>query len=217
MDTKRQSYKEEILNTLTHGFGIIAGLIATIIMLTHAIMSGDNWYIWSSFTFCLTLILLYSSSTIYHSYTGSKLKQLLRKFDHSAIFIFIAGTYTPFTLVTLRNEGVWGWTLFGIVWGAALIGTIISFCYMKGSILKTICYLIMGWIVIVAVKPLYISLQQSNSIDVFYWLVGGGIFYTIGTIFFSLDKIKYMHAIWHVFVLAGSISHFIAIYQIYNA
>ncbi|MGL5788107.1 MAG: PAQR family membrane homeostasis protein TrhA [Bacteroidales bacterium] len=217
MSTKAQSYKEEILNTLTHGFGIIAGFIATIIMLSHALMTNDDWYIWSSFTFCITLILLYSSSTIYHSYTGSRLKQLLRKFDHSAIFLFIAGTYTPFTLVTLRNEGAWGWILFGIIWGAAILGTIISFCYMKGSILKTICYLLMGWIVVVAIKPLYISLQQTNSIDVFYWLITGGIFYTLGTIFFSLDKIKYMHAVWHMFVLAGSVSHFIAIYQIYNA
>lgn len=214
MKSKTDIYKEELLNTITHGFGVIAGLIASIIMLTHASSTGDHWYLWSTLTFCMTLVILYSSSTIYHSYSGNKLKKLLRKFDHSAIFLFIAGSYTPFTLVTLRDQGFWGWSLFSFIWLAALTGTIISFCYIKGSIIKTICYLLMGWMVIVAIKPLYNTLLSTDRIEVFYWLIAGGVFYSLGTIFFTLDKLKYMHAIWHLFVLGGSICHFMAIYLI---
>ncbi|MGL5317814.1 MAG: PAQR family membrane homeostasis protein TrhA [Bacteroidales bacterium] len=215
MKTKVATYNEELLNSITHGLGVIAGLIATNILLSHARATGDSWYFGSSLTFCLTLIALYTASTVYHFYPGERLKKLLRKFDHSAIFIFIAGSYTPFTLVTLREEGFWGWTLFSVIWLAALTGTLISFFYMKGSIIKTICYLLMGWMVVVAIKPLYTSLQASDHLDVFYWLIGGGLFYSLGTIFYTLDKIRYMHAIWHLFVLGGSICHFIAIYRIF--
>lgn len=214
MKSKTNIYKEELLNTITHGVGVIAGLIASFIMLTHASSTGDNWYLWSTLTFCLTLVTLYSSSTLYHSYSGDKLKKLLQKFDHSAIFIFIAGSYTPFTLVTLREEGSWGWILFSVIWLAALTGTIISFCYIKGSIIKTICYLLMGWMVVVAIKPLYSTLLLSDRIEAFYWLITGGVFYSFGTIFFTFDKLRYMHAVWHLFVLGGSICHFMAIYLI---
>lgn len=205
--------KEEIANTLTHGTGMIAGLIAAIFLITAAIKTNDPWILISILIYSVGMLSSYVTSTFYHGIQNPFHKQSLRKFDHSAIFIFIAGTYTPFTLVTLRNEGAWGWALFAIVWIAAIAGTLLSFLKMKkSSNLKTICYLAMGWVIVFAVKPLLHTLGQSNSLDVLYWLIGGGAFYTIGSIFFFLDKYKYMHPLWHLFVMGGTICHFWAIY-----
>lgn len=215
MKTKTVLLYEEIANSVTHGLGAVAGIIISFLMLFHAYNSGNSWYFGSVIAFCLSLILLYSASTIYHAYTGEKGKLLLRKFDHSAIFIFIAGTYTPFTLVTLREQDLWGWTIFGIVWTAAIAGTVISFCHMKGSWVKTLCYLLMGWVVIIAIKPMVNVLRASDNMDVFYWLIAGGVFYTLGTVFYTLDKYKFMHAIWHLFVLGGSLCHVVAVYKLY--
>lgn len=206
-------YKEEAINTWTHGIGMVGGLIACIFLSISAFKTQNDWIILSILIYCLSLMSSYISSTFYHGSSIPSHKHFLRKFDHSAIFIFIAGSYTPFTLITLRNEGAWGWALFSIVWGAAIIGVLLSFLKMKkSSNLKTICYLAMGWVVIIAFKPLLHTLQLNNSMNVLYWLIGGGLFYTIGSVFFFLDKYKYMHPLWHIFVMGGTACHFWAIY-----
>lgn len=210
---KRQTYGEEVANVLTHGAGMIFGLVAIIVLLIVSIRSGDPWAVGSSMVYALSMTSSYVTSTFYHASANVQRKRLLRRFDHSAIYLHIAGTYTPFTLVALRQEGYWGWSLFAIVWIAAIIGIMLSFRKMKKTDhLKTICYLAMGWVVIIAFKPLLNICRQTDSMDVLYWLIAGGAFYTVGCIFYALDKHKYMHPIWHFFVLGGSVCHFISIY-----
>lgn len=210
---QRQTYGEEVANVLTHGAGMIFGGVAIIVLLVVSIHSGNSWAIGSSLVYALSMTSSYVTSTFYHASANARHKRLLRRFDHSAIYIHIAGTYTPFALVALREEGYWGWSLFAIVWIAAAIGIFLSFRKMKKTDhLKTICYLAMGWVVIIAFKPLLDVFRQTGSMDVLYWLIGGGVFYTVGCIFYALDKYKYMHPIWHFFVLGGSICHFISIY-----
>lgn len=201
---------EELANSLTHGIGILFALFATTYLLLHSMALGDSYYTGSVITFGGTMILLYTMSTIYHALQDEKRKQIFRKFDHSAIFLFIAGSYTPFTLVTLRESGVWGWWLFCIVWGAAAAGILISLIRVKGGWIKTVCYLLMGWVVVFAFNPLNEALGSRP--EALYWLAAGGICYTLGTIFYSLSRrIPYMHAIWHLFVLGGSACHFMAV------
>lgn len=210
---KRQTYGEEVANVLTHGAGMIFGLVAIIVLLIVSIRSGDPWAVGSSMVYALSMTSSYVTSTFYHASANVQRKRLLRRFDHSAIYLHIAGTYTPFTLVALRQEGYWGWSLFAIVWIAAIIGIMLSFRKMKKTDhLKTICYLAMGWVVIIAFKPLLNICRQTDSMDVLYWLIAGGAFYTVGCIFYALDKHKYMHPIWHFFVLGGSVCHFISIF-----
>lgn len=210
---KRQTYGEEVANVLTHGAGMIFGLVAIIVLLIVSIRSGDPWAVGSSMVYALSMTSSYVTSTFYHASANAQRKRLLRRFDHSAIYLHIAGTYTPFTLVALRQEGYWGWSLFAIVWIAAIIGITLSFRKMKKTDhLKTICYLAMGWVVIIAFKPLLNICRQTDSMDVLYWLIAGGAFYTVGCIFYALDKHKYMHPIWHFFVLGGSVCHFISIF-----
>lgn len=212
---KRYSDKEEIANTYTHAIGIGLGLIAGFFMIQKAIISGNSWAIASDVIFIIFMITMYASSTFYHAEKNESIKPLRRKFDHAAIYAQIAGSYTPFTLVVLRQNGAWGWSLFGVIWAAAAAGILLSFLKLKnGSKLETVCYVAMGWVVIIAVEPLIEALRLTNSISVLYWLVGGGIFYTIGAILYSFKKIEYMHAIWHIFVLGGSICHFVAIWNI---
>lgn len=213
MAPAKDIHKEEIANTFTHGTGMAAGIVACIFLITAAFHTGNGWIIASILIYSVSMLSSYVSSTFYHGSYNPFHKHCLRKFDHSAIFVFIAGSYTPFTLITLRNEGAWGWTLFGIVWGAAIIGILLSFLKMKkSSNLKTICYLAMGWVVVIAFKPLLHALQQSDSMSVLYWLIAGGLFYTVGSIFFFLDKYKYMHPLWHIFVMGGTACHFWSIY-----
>lgn len=210
---ERQSFGEEVANVLTHGAGMIFGMVAIYLLMVAAIHTGNAWAIGSSGVYAVCMTLSYATSTCYHAANRPSRKQLLRRFDHSAIYLHIAGTYTPFALVTLREEGYWGWALFAVVWIAALIGVILSFRKMKKTNhLKTVCYLAMGWVVIIAFKPLLDVFQRTDSMDVLYWLIAGGLSYTVGSIFFFLDKYKYMHPIWHFFVLGGSVCHFIAIY-----
>ncbi|MCD8264366.1 MAG: hemolysin III family protein [Tannerellaceae bacterium] len=212
---KTESYTEEVANMLTHGAGMLFGMVVSGVLLVTSIRSGDPWVMVSFVLYAICMTLSYVTSTFYHASAKAKQKYLLRRFDHSAIYLHIAGTYTPFTLVALRQESFWGWGLFTVVWLAALAGVWLSFRRMrKRDHLKTACYLAMGWVVIIAFKPLMDVLQRMEAMHVLYWLVAGGLFYTVGSIFFSLDKYKYMHPIWHFFVLGGSICHFIAIYQL---
>ena len=210
---QRQTYGEEVANVLTHGAGMIFGIVAIIVLLVASIRNGNPWVVGSSLVYALSMTSSYVTSTFYHASANARSKRLLRRFDHSAIYLHIAGTYTPFTLIALRNEGYWGWLLFSIVWIAAVIGIILSFRKMKKTDhLKTACYLAMGWVVIIAFKPLLDVCRQTDSMDVLYWLIGGGLFYTVGCIFYFLDKYKYMPTIWHFFVLGGSVCHFVSVY-----
>lgn len=213
MAKQRQTREEEIANVCTHGFGMCFGVTATVFLLVKAFQTGDPWVIASCLVYGVCMTLSYVTSTFYHASRQSRRKIALRRFDHSAIYLHIAGTYTPFTLVALRTEGIWGGLLFAIVWIAAILGVGLSFRKMKKKDhLKTACYLVMGWVVVIAFKPLIDVFQRTDSMEVLYWLIGGGLFYTVGTVFFYLDTYKYMHPIWHLFVLGGSVCHFISIY-----
>lgn len=215
MRKQRQTHGEEIANVLTHGAGMLFGLTAIVVLMVVAIHSGNPWAVGSFAVYALCMTTSYVTSTFYHASSDAKRKCRLRRWDHSAIYLHIAGTYTPFTLIPLREEGLWGWSLFAVIWVAAGIGIWFSFRRMKKkSHLKTVCYLLMSWVVIIAFKPLMDVFQRTDSMDVLYWLIGGGLFYSFGTIFFFLDKYKYMHSAWHLFVLGGTFCHFIAIYRL---
>ena len=198
---------EEKLNVITHGIGLVLSIVALILLILHANEMGTSRHIVSFTIFGTSLILLYSASTFYHYSQKPSIRHKLNILDHASIYVLIAGTYTPFTLVTLK--GPLGWTIFGITWGIALLGVLLKLFYTgKYDKISTIAYVAMGWIIIFAVKPLIENLPLNGL----YWLLAGGIFYTIGAILYSIKKIKFNHAIFHVFVLLGSFSHFMAIY-----
>lgn len=211
----RYTAREEKANTLTHAIGIPFGFFVLFFLMQKAIPTGNYWLIFSFLTYGIFMTFSYFTSTFYHNEKDERKKLTRRKFDHAAIYVHIAGSYTPFTLVVLREQGAWGWSLFGIIWIAAIAGVLLSFLNLKNSSkLETACYVAMGWVVVVAFKPLIDVLFVSGSMDVFWWLVAGGVFYTVGAVLYSLKKIEYMHAIWHLFVLGGSICHFVSIYKI---
>lgn len=198
---------EELVNAITHGLGAGLSIAALVLLVVFASIHGSAWHIVSFSIYGTTLILLYLSSTLYHSFRNERVKYLFKIFDHSAIFLCIAGTYTPFTLITLR--GALGWTIFGIIWGLAALGIVFKvFLINKYKILSTIVYILMGWLVVIAIKPLLASLPRAG----FFWLLLGGVLFTMGIIFYGNRKIPYSHAIWHLFVLAGSICHFFSIF-----
>ena len=181
---QRQTYGEEVANVLTHGAGMLFGMTAIIVLMMAAIRSGNPWAIGSFAVYAVCMTLSYVTSTFYHASTHARQKRLLRRFDHGAIYLHIAGTYTPFTLLALRQEGYWGWSLFAVIWIAAVIGAWLSFRKMrKKDHLKTVCYLAMGWVVIIAFKPLLHVFRETGSMNVLYWLIGGGLFYTVGCLF----------------------------------
>jgi hemolysin III len=201
-----QSLGEEIANSVSHGIGVILAVTAAPILVYSSIKAGGTAQIVGAVVFSVTLILLYTASTLYHSLPRNKAKKVFHILDHNAIFLLIAGTYTPFTLGVLR--GTWGWTLFGLVWGLAVVGIVLKSVggirYRKFS---TAVYLIMGWLIIVAAKPLWQNMP-SNGL---FWLLAGGVVYTTGVGFYAANKIRYTHFIWHVFVIMGTICHFIAV------
>ncbi|MDR3395713.1 MAG: hemolysin III family protein [Parasulfuritortus sp.] len=197
---------EEKLNALTHLLGAVLALIGAIALIVLASLEGDPWKVVSVSIYGVTLVLLYSFSTLYHSLHGQA-KGLLRKLDHLSIYLLIAGSYTPFCLVTLR--GPWGWSLFGVVWGLALLGSLQELRPRNGArILSVVIYVVMGWVVLVALVPLLRALGSAG----FIWLAAGGLFYTFGIVFYALDRrFRYAHGIWHLFVIAGSAAQYIAI------
>ncbi|MFZ4792261.1 MAG: PAQR family membrane homeostasis protein TrhA [Candidatus Competibacteraceae bacterium] len=199
-------YKGEWFNSISHLIGAVAALVGLLIVVVVAAQQGDPWKIISFSVYGFTLFSLYTISTLYHSLQG-RAKRIFRKLDHLSIYFLIAGTYTPFTLVTLR--GVWGWTIFGIIWGLALFGLVLEALPQKGSRgLSMVVYVLMGWLVLVALKPLLAALPMAG----FLWLLVGGIFYTGGLAFFFFDeKVRHFHGIWHLFVLAGSVCHYLTI------
>jgi hemolysin III len=200
------SVKEEIFNSVTHGIGTLLSIAALVLLVVQAVGKGDVWHIVSYTIYGSSLVLLYLCSTLYHSFTKEKIKNLFARFDHAAIFLLIAGTYTPFLLTVLR--GTLGWTLFGIIWGVAVVGVVIRSIYLtRFRNLMVALYLAMGWMFVVAVGPMMRNLPQLSIIFLFL----GGIFYSVGVVFYMWRNLKYGHGIWHLFVLAGSIMHFFAV------
>ena len=202
----RYSAAEEIANSITHGVGVLFGIAALCIMTTFASLYGDAWHIIGASVFGITLVLLYSFSTLYHSIPIPRAKSVFRVLDHAAIFLLIAGTYTPFTLVSLR--GAWGWALFGVIWGAAILGIILKvFSLNRWELLSLGLYTGMGWAVAFAVKPLMAAVPTGGLV----LLLLGGLSYTFGIVFYVWETLPFNHAIWHLFVLGGSVLHFFAV------
>lgn len=200
------SLKEEIANSITHGIGAglsVAGLTLLVVL---AAIYGDVWRIVSFSIFGSTLVILYLASTLYHSFQNPRVKRVLRVLDHASIYLLIAGSYTPFLLVSMR--GVWGWTMFGVVWGLALIGVTFKVFFIgRYEVLATAAYVLMGWLCVIAFKQMLVSVPPGGVT----FLIIGGVVYTVGVIFYAWHKLPYNHAIWHLFVLGGSICHFFAV------
>lgn len=198
---------EELINSISHGIGAGLSITALVLCVVRAAVHGNAWGVVSSCIYGSSLIMLYCMSTLYHAITNKTARKVFRVFDHTSIFFLIAGTYTPITLVTLN--GPMGWTMFGIVWAAAVLGIVLnSINIEKFKKFSMICYIGMGWAVIIGIKSVIEQLPREG----FIFLLLGGIMYTLGIIFYALKKYKYMHCIWHLFVLAGSILHFFCIY-----
>lgn len=203
---RRAEIRDEIASALTHGLGAAAALAGGAVLITLTALHGDAWQLAAAIVFGVTLLLLYTASTLYHAIQHPIAKARLKVFDHCAIYLLIAGTYTPFTLIGLR--GPWGWSLFAAIWTLALAGVIFKLFYTgRFKLLSTIIYIAMGWLVIVAIKPLLTSLDPWTL----GWLLAGGLFYTLGTFFYHRESIRYSHAIWHLFVIAGSVCHYVAV------
>jgi len=204
---REQSQGEEIANSISHGIGLLATLGGTPFLIMHAARYGDAGFFVGTSLFSATIILLYLASTLYHALPMGKAKRVFRVIEHSAIFLLIAGTYTPFTLGVL--SGAWGWTLFGVVWGLAAIGVALK-VFNKAShpIVSTGLYLLMGWLIVIAVDPLFAKVPASGLL----WLIAGGLSYTAGVAFFATDsRLRYGYLIWHLFVIAGTVCHYFAV------
>ena len=200
------SLGEEVAHSVTHGIGLLAAVAGLVALVILAAATRDPWRITSCAIYATTLVLLYAASTLYHALSATRARDVLRVLDHSAIFLLIAGTYTPFALVSLR--GPWGWTLLAIVWSLAVVGVAAKAVYgTRWPVISTVLYLAMGWTVVIAVKPLLTHVPPAGIA----WLVAGGLAYTGGVVFYAWTRLRYSHAIWHVFVLAGSVCHYIAV------
>ena len=204
---REQSQGEEIANSISHGIGLVAALGGTPLLILHAARNGDAGFVAGASLFAATMILLYLASTLYHALPIGKAKRVFRVIEHSAIFLLIAGTYTPFTLGVLR--GAWGWTLLGLVWSLATVGVALKAVdRMSHPIVSTGLYLLMGWLIVIAINPLIARVPKSGLL----WLVAGGVAYTAGVAFFATDsRLRYGHFIWHLFVMAGTTCHYVAV------
>lgn len=210
--SSRFTRKEEIANSISHGLGALFGLTALVLMIVFASLKGTAWHIVSFTIYGSTLLILFLSSTLNHSLKPGKAKDFFHNFDQIAIYLLIAGTYTPLALVELKNN--WGWVMFGIEWGLALAGIIIKVVipnkFERGvNYFTMISFILMGWMLLFFLIPIFQEMPIQAIILIF---IGGGL-YTLGTLFFKLEKMKYHHLIWHIFVLGGSVLHFIAIFR----
>jgi len=199
---------EEIAHSVTHGIGILLSIAGLAVLVAFAALRGDAWHIVGCSIFGATLVLAYTASTVYHAIPGTfqRAKKVLRVLDHAAIYLLIAGTYTPFTLVNLR--GPWGWTLFGVVWGMAVAGIVFKATLIgRLRVLSVAFYVVMGWLVLIAARPL----GRAVGLGGLVLLIAGGVVYTLGVAFYAWKRLPYHHAIWHGFVLAGSTLHFFAV------
>ena len=200
------SASEELANALTHGIAAAAALGAGAVLITLSALWGDVWQLSGAIVYVATLFVMYLASTVYHSIPQPKLKARFKVLDHCAIYLLIAGTYTPFMLVGLR--GPWGWSLLTVIWSLAAAGIAFKLFFTgRFKLISTLIYIAMGWLIVVAVKPMMNSLSPFTL----QWLLAGGLFYTLGTVFYMAKKIPYSHSIWHGFVIAGSACHFVAV------
>ncbi len=203
---REETLSEEIASALTHGVAAAAALAGGAVLITLAALYGDGWQLSAAIVFGITLLLLYVASTLYHAIQHPVTKGRLKIFDHCAIYLLIAGTYTPFTLIGLRETV--GWWLFGTIWALAFFGVIFKLFYTgRFQLISTIVYIAMGWLIVIAAKPAMKALDPWT----FGWLLGGGVAYTLGTFFYHRPKMPYSHAVWHMFVIAGSVCHYIAV------
>ena len=203
---RAQSLGEEIANSVSHGIGLLAALAAFPVLVTAALQRGNAAEIAGASVFATTVVLLYLSSTLFHSFPRSRAKRVFQVLDHSAIYLLIAGTYTPFTLGVLC--GAWGWTLFGLVWSMAIAGTLLKVLGGVGyTTLSTFVYLAMGWLVVIAAETVWTLVPGWGL----FWLFAGGVAYTAGAAFFLAERIRYFHFIWHLFVIAGTACHYVAV------
>ncbi len=206
-EVKYYSSKEEKINVITHAIGLVLSIAALTLLVVYSSLYGTVWHITSFAIFGASLIVLYAASTLYHYVQNPKIRFKLNIFDHAAIYVLIAGTYTPFALVVLPNTI--GWVIFGISWGLALVGIIFKLFYTgKYDKISTIAYVLMGWVIIIAIKPLV----ENFPLEGLLWLLAGGLSYTFGALLYSIKSLKYNHAIFHVFVLFGSFCHFMAVF-----
>lgn len=203
---KRYSLGEEIFNAVSHGTGGLLAIAGTVLLIIFSAIYSSAWAVVGSAIFGASMIILYTMSTLYHAITNKKAKAFFRIMDHNTIFFLIAGTYTPITLVPLR--GAVGWTLFGIIWGAAILGIVLNSIdlekFRKPSV---VCYILMGWAVIFAIKPM---LEHVPRMTMIFLLIGGAC-YTVGVIFYAIKKVKYFHSVWHLFTIGGTVCHFFAV------
>jgi hemolysin III len=201
-----QTIGEEIANSIIHGIGALLSIAGLVLMVVFSAIHGTAIHVVAVSIFGASLILLYSASTIYHAITNPRAKRVLQIIDHSSIFILIAGTYTPFTLVSIG--GAQGWAIFGVVWGMAVLGVVFkAFFTGRYEFIAVTMYLIMGWLIVIAIKPLWNALDFWGIV----WLIAGGLSYSVGVIFYVWDRFPFAHSVWHLFVLAGSICHFFAV------
>jgi hemolysin III len=200
------SVGEEIMNGITHGVGTALSIAGLAILVAFAALYGDSWHVVSFSIFGASLIILYAASTLYHSISHPSIKTIFKKLDHSAIYLLIAGTYTPFVLVSIR--GAWGWSVFGIVWALAIVGITMKFISIfKFHRFSVFLYLFMGWMGLIVAKKIAMSIPTPSLV----LLVAGGLSYTVGVIFYALRKMPFNHGVWHLFVLGGSVSHFFSV------
>jgi len=201
--------KEELANVLTHGIGIILSLIGTVILTLKALDKGDQWHLVSFIIFGISLLIMFSSSTIYHSIHNQNTKKKLRKLDHSAIYFLIAGTYTPFLLTNLR--GTTGWIMFAVVWIFGIVGIVVKLAtQIKSKWISAVIYLVMGWLAVFIAQSMISNLPTISIV----YLALGGLFYTFGVLFYIWKSLPYHHPIWHLFVLGGSICHYLSVYYL---
>lgn len=203
---REQTNGEEIANAITHGVGAVLSIACLVIGVVYAALIQSAWAVVSMSIFGSCMFILYLCSTLYHAIVGRKAKAVFNVFDHSAIYLLIAGSYTPFCLYFMRETSPgWSWAIFGVIWFLAILGIVFQSIFInKYRALSTTTYILMGWIVIIAIYPLYNAMGLSSVL----WIGLGGVIYSLGVIFYSMKRIKYMHAIWHIFVLAGTLVHF---------
>ena len=202
----RYSPAEEVAHATTHGLGLLLSIVGLVVLVVFAVSRGDAWHVVSVSIFGATLIVLYAASTFYHALSSPKAKSVFQMLDHAAIYLLIAGSYTPFTLVNLR--GGWGWTLFGLAWGLAIFGVLLETTSKRRmKVVSMVLYIGLGWLVAIAIKPLLASVATGGLI----LMVAGGLAYTGGTAFYGWRRLPFNHAIWHVFVLGGSVCHYFAV------
>jgi hemolysin III len=207
LDERPQTLGEEIANSVSHGIGLLLALVGFPVLVVATLKRGDMMDVAGAIVFATTMVLLYSTSTLFHAFRQGRAKRIFQVLDHSAIYLLIAGTYTPFTLGVLH--GAWGWTLFGLIWGMAAVGILFKvFGGIRYNTVSTLVYLGMGWLVVIAAQSVW-TLVPAWGI---FWLFAGGVAYTAGAVFFLAERIRFFHFVWHMFVITGTACHFIAVY-----